>query len=93
MCRRPCGGWPHGPCDFSVSPSPFGLDFGTLDFGTSDLGLTIGLNIPSPVRITPLILHKWVFIFSGDKINITDIVRPIFWFNSSSFITLRTPSL
>ena len=30
-----------GPCDFSVSPSPFGLDFGTLDFGTSDLGLTI----------------------------------------------------
>ena len=30
-----------GPCDSSVSPSPFGLDFGTLDFGTSDLGLTI----------------------------------------------------
>ena len=29
-----------GPCDFSVSPSPFGLDFGTLDYGTSDLGLT-----------------------------------------------------
>ena len=23
-----------GPCDFSVSPIPFGLDFGTLDFGT-----------------------------------------------------------
>ena len=22
-----------GPRDFSVSPSPFGLDFGTLDFG------------------------------------------------------------
>ena len=21
------------PCDFSVSSSPFGLDFGTLDFG------------------------------------------------------------
>ena len=40
MCRRPCGGV-GGPCDFSVSPSPFGLDFGTLDFGTSDLGLTI----------------------------------------------------
>ena len=34
-------GWGGGgPCDFSVSPSPFGLDFGTLDFGTSDLGLT-----------------------------------------------------
>ena len=40
MCRRPCGGV-GGPCDFSVSPSPFGLDFGTLDFGTSDSGLTI----------------------------------------------------
>ena len=25
-----------GPCDFSASPSPFGLDFGTLD---SDFGL------------------------------------------------------
>ena len=33
-----------GPCDFSVSPSPFGLDFGTLDFGTSDSGLTIGYS-------------------------------------------------
>ena len=33
-------GWCGGPCDFSVSPRPFGLDFGTLDFGTSDLGLT-----------------------------------------------------
>ena len=30
-----------GPCDFSVSPSPFGLDFWTLDFWTSDSGLTI----------------------------------------------------
>ena len=35
--------WGGGPCDFSVSPSPFGLDFGTLDFGTSDSGLTIML--------------------------------------------------
>ena len=34
-----------GPCDFSVSPSPLGLDFGTLDFGTLDSGLTIlGFN-------------------------------------------------
>ena len=30
------GGWCGGPCDFSVSPSPFGLDFGTLDL---DFGL------------------------------------------------------
>ena len=35
------GGGVGGPCDFSVSPSPFDLDFGTLDFGTSDSGLTI----------------------------------------------------
>ena len=49
VCSRPCGdvqsamwwGGVGGPCDFSVSPSPLGLDFGTLDFGTSDLGLTI----------------------------------------------------
>ena len=33
--------WGGGPCDISVSPSPFGLDFGTLDFGTWDLGWTI----------------------------------------------------
>ena len=26
------GGGVGGPWDFSVSPSPFGLDFGTLDF-------------------------------------------------------------
>ena len=32
------GGCCGGPCDFSVSPSPFDLDFGTLDIGTSDLG-------------------------------------------------------
>ena len=34
-CLKVMGGV-GGPCDFSVSPSPFGLDFGTLD-----LGLTI----------------------------------------------------
>ena len=46
------GWWGGGPCDFSVSPSPFGLDFGTLDFGTSDLGLTITLILSNP-EITP----------------------------------------
>ena len=40
-------GWVGGPCDLSVSPSPFGLDFGTLDFGTSDWGLTIILYVYS----------------------------------------------
>ena len=34
--------WPSriyggGPCDFSVSPSPFGLDFGTLDLGLTTI--------------------------------------------------------
>ena len=33
--------WGGGLCDYCVSPSPFGLDFGTLDFGTLDFGLTI----------------------------------------------------
>ena len=32
------------PCDFNVSPSPFGLEFGTLDFGTSYSDLTISFN-------------------------------------------------
>ena len=27
------GGWVGGPCDFSVSPSPFGLGFGNWDLG------------------------------------------------------------
>ena len=31
-----CWGGGGGPCDFSVRPSPFGIDF-----GTSDSGLTI----------------------------------------------------
>ena len=36
-----------GPCAFSVSPSPFGLDFGTLDFGLwldNDLFLRAGFS-------------------------------------------------
>ncbi len=52
MCRRPCGGV-GGPCDYCVSPSPFGLDFGTLDLGTSDLGLTIS-------RLSNAALLSWV---------------------------------
>ena len=46
MCRQPCGDvqaaiwWVvGGPCDFSVSPSPFGLDFGTLGLWTLDFRL------------------------------------------------------
>ena len=52
-----------GPCDFSVSPSPFGLDFGTLDFGTSDLGLTIYL----PFLRNTCISLKTTFLFLQDK--------------------------
>ena len=33
-----------GPCDFSVSPSPFGLDFGTLDFGLRTWDFGLGLD-------------------------------------------------
>ena len=39
------GGVGGGPCDYSVSLSPFGLDFGTLDFGTLDSGMTIVLRM------------------------------------------------
>ena len=43
-------GWGGGPCDFSVSPSPFGLDFGTLDFGTLDFGTSdSGLTIRNEI--------------------------------------------
>ena len=37
--------WGGGPCDFSVSPSPFGLDFGTLDFGLGLDNISCGGNI------------------------------------------------
>ena len=30
------GGVVGGPCDYCVSPSPYGLDVWTLDLGTSD---------------------------------------------------------
>ena len=44
------GGGNRGPCDFSVSPSPFGLDFGTLDFG---LGLdNIYLTFLNVIKLT-----------------------------------------
>ena len=33
-----------GPFDFSVSSSPFGLDFGTLDLGLGTRGLRQGLD-------------------------------------------------
>ena len=36
-CLKVMGGEMGSPCDFSVSPSPFGLDSGT------GLGLTLGL--------------------------------------------------
>ena len=58
-----------GPCDYSVSPSPFKLDFGTLDFGTSDSGLTIqqsfSLIFPAPEKVSsspyPAPSSLWIF--------------------------------
>ena len=40
-----------GPCDFSVSPSSFGLDFGTLDFG---LGLDKNLDLELSLKCSCL---------------------------------------
>ena len=34
-----------GPCDFSVSPSPFGLDFGTLDSGLTIINQDVYLDL------------------------------------------------
>ena len=42
-----------GPCDFIVSPSPFGIDFGTLDFGTLDSGLTINFQLNLSTGLLP----------------------------------------
>ena len=56
-------GWGGGPGDFSVSPSPFGLDFGTLDFGTLDSGLTIFVQYQclSPIKLIELARLGTVF--------------------------------
>ena len=54
-------GWGGGgPCDFSVSPSTFDLDFGTLDFGTSDSGLTIcSLGLKIEFKSKPIHICFW----------------------------------
>ena len=52
-----------GLCDYCVSPSPFGLDFGTLDFGTSGLGLTINnFNFQKSTLVNSYLIvnnNKW----------------------------------
>ena len=63
-----------GPCDFSVSPSPFGLDFGTLDFGTSDSGLT-KVQISNFTEVKSL--NRGLNIFSRPVIRINLIAEII----------------
>ncbi len=55
------GGGGGGLCDYCVSPSPFGLDFGTLDFGTSDLGLTI-LYMSFSIKIRHFVYIEAVYV-------------------------------
>ena len=50
-------GWGGGPCDFSVSPSPFGLDFGTLDFG-----LGLGLDNTFEIGINKIV-HQGLYLY------------------------------
>ena len=71
------GGWGGGPCDFSVSPSPFGLDFGPLDFGTSGLGLTIELRINDDPIMTSHYYDFVMYRFPGmcDKDTDTDTLH------------------
>ena len=51
-------GWVGGPCDFSVSPSPFGLDFGTLDL---DFGLGLDKYFYSKFHIILLFVLFDIF--------------------------------
>ena len=59
-----------GPCDFSVSPSPFGLDFGTLDFGTLDSGLTIFVQYQCLGPIKSIELARLGTVFKILKVRI-----------------------
>ena len=47
-------GWGGGPCDFSVSPSPFGLDFGTLD-------LDFGLGLDNSISRVSVCVYVYIF--------------------------------
>ena len=67
-------GWVGGPCDFSVSPSPFGLDFGTLDFGLWDFGL--GLD---NINMKLLTLNRWLseeLTYFYNRIEIKSYILP-----------------
>ena len=59
------GGVGGDPCDFSVSQSPFGLDFGTLDFVTSDSGLKITDINNMWLTLTMMGDRDWEIIFSA----------------------------
>ena len=52
-------------CYFGVSPSPFGLDFGTLDFGLWDFGLGLDnkllLNHVGLPHVLDLAMHLVIF--------------------------------
>ena len=83
--------WLGGTCDYCVSPSPIGLDFGTLDFGTSDLGLT---NAPKckkwnrASKWTPI--KKWIsWLYSWLN---SDLFRAKKFFCTSKMADFRTAS-
>ena len=75
------GGVGGGPCDFSVSPSPFGLDFGTLDFVTSDSGLTIAHS--TVLYVLTFCLTKKLSICAGAAFDVWCLVS---WFFEATFI-------
>ena len=52
-----------GSCDYRVSPSPFGLDFGTLDFG---------LGLDNYLKVSSFINHLSYFQPSGPPSRLTD---------------------
>ena len=72
------GGWVGDPCDFSVSLSPFGSDFGTLDFGLWYFGL--GLD------------NKMSFYCLGSQITSERKTLSFVWFSSEVSIKVyRNP--
>ena len=68
------GGGVGGPCDFSVSPRPFGLDFGTLD---SDFGLGLDNCHKGTTDKNSLFLNVLVLYFTSYYLPCCNSVKSI----------------
>ena len=77
--------WVGGLCDFSVSPSPFGLEFGTLDFGTLDSGLTIAFKLFCK-------LSRYFFSIGegsvGNRMELLELPLSVAWKDMSIYVNM-----